>query len=553
MSDLLSRLNISNFDVATYMNKNADNISYLPNIAIAASGGGYRAMLNGAGAVAAFDSRTENSTGPGQLGGLLQSATYFSGLSGGSWLVGSIYINNFTSIQAILGDSTSGLWNLEDSILQGPATVSNYYRQLIDTVSGKTNAGFNDSITDYWGRALSYQFINATDGGPAYTWSSIALQPEFIDGKMPMPIVIADERAPGQLAIAPNTTIFEFNPWEVGTFDPTTYGFVPLKYLGSNFSAGTLPQDEECVRGFDNAGFMMGTSSSLFNQAFLLINGTSEANILTNALTAILEEIGNDNNDISLYGPNPFYFYRNETNANAQSPTLFLVDGGEDLQNVPFHPLIQPARSVDVIFAIDSSADTQTFWPNGTSMVATYRRSLNLTGIANGTVFPSVPDQNTFVNLGLNARPTFFGCDSSNMTGPSPLIVYIPNFPYSYQSNVSTFDLQFNDTERNAIIQNGYNVVTMANGTIDMDWPACVGCSILSRSLERTGTDVPVVCQHCFTRYCWNGTINSTSPLLYSPEAVLTANAESGATKLFARLTTLTFLSAFMIGLSAIF
>ena len=51
------------------------------------------------------------------------------------------------------------------------------------------------------GRALSYQFINPVDGGPAYTWSSIALQPEFMAGKMPMPIVVADERAPGQLAI----------------------------------------------------------------------------------------------------------------------------------------------------------------------------------------------------------------------------------------------------------------------------------------------------------------------------------------------------------------
>lgn len=136
MGHLLGRLNIGDLDAQTYINKDADNILNLPNIAITASDGGYRAMLNGAGAVAAFDSRTENSTGPGQLGGLLQSATYFSGLSGGSRLVGSIYINNFTSIQAILGDNTSGLWNLEDSVLQGLTTVSNYYRQLIDTVSG---------------------------------------------------------------------------------------------------------------------------------------------------------------------------------------------------------------------------------------------------------------------------------------------------------------------------------------------------------------------------------------------------------------------------------
>jgi lysophospholipase len=150
MGTLLSNLNISGFDAQSYITKNAHNVTNLPNIAIAASGGGYRAMLNGAGAVSAFDSRTENATGLGKLGGLFQSSTYFSGLSGGSWLVGSIYVNNFTTIQAIKNDYTSNIWNLEDSIIVGPSTVSNYYKQLLQAVEGKTDAGFNDSITDYW-------------------------------------------------------------------------------------------------------------------------------------------------------------------------------------------------------------------------------------------------------------------------------------------------------------------------------------------------------------------------------------------------------------------
>jgi lysophospholipase len=148
MGDLLGRLNISDFDAQAYINQNARNVSALPTIAVAASGGGYRAMLNAAGAVAAFDSRTENSTGPGRLGGLLQSATYISGLSGGAWLVGSLYINNFTTIPALLKDNR--VWQLENSILEGPPHVSNYYRQLVSVVRGKEDAGFNTSITDYW-------------------------------------------------------------------------------------------------------------------------------------------------------------------------------------------------------------------------------------------------------------------------------------------------------------------------------------------------------------------------------------------------------------------
>ncbi len=50
----------------------------------------------------------------------------------------------------------------------GPATLSirEYYQQLTDAVDAKVKAGFNTSITDYWGRALSYQLFNATDGAP---------------------------------------------------------------------------------------------------------------------------------------------------------------------------------------------------------------------------------------------------------------------------------------------------------------------------------------------------------------------------------------------------
>ena len=94
MQDFLNRMNITGFDVNSYFSSHSSNTSALPNVAIAASGGGYRAMLNGAGAIKAFDLREQNSTASGHLGGLLQSTTYVAGLSGGSWLVGSIYVGH---------------------------------------------------------------------------------------------------------------------------------------------------------------------------------------------------------------------------------------------------------------------------------------------------------------------------------------------------------------------------------------------------------------------------------------------------------------------------
>lgn len=76
MIDFLKRANIIGFDAEAYIRKVAPDVKDLPNIGIAVSGGGYRALMNGAGFVSAADSRTPGSTGTGGIGGLLQSSTY---------------------------------------------------------------------------------------------------------------------------------------------------------------------------------------------------------------------------------------------------------------------------------------------------------------------------------------------------------------------------------------------------------------------------------------------------------------------------------------------
>jgi lysophospholipase len=179
MRDFLRRANITNFDSDAYMNKVSTDDRNLPTIGIAISGGGYRALLIGAGALAAFDDRTHGSTEPGNLGGLLQASTYISGLSGGGWLVGSVFVNNFTSVENILAHNTAGhgtVWHFGRPMLEGPKSETlqsfpglstlDYWSNIINQVKGKKNAGFRSSLTDYWSRALSYQMVNATQGGP---------------------------------------------------------------------------------------------------------------------------------------------------------------------------------------------------------------------------------------------------------------------------------------------------------------------------------------------------------------------------------------------------
>jgi lysophospholipase len=59
-----------------------------PVVAMALSGGGYRAMISGSGQ--AFQPNTTT----GSVGDILGLSTYVSGLSGGSWAVGTYYAND---------------------------------------------------------------------------------------------------------------------------------------------------------------------------------------------------------------------------------------------------------------------------------------------------------------------------------------------------------------------------------------------------------------------------------------------------------------------------
>jgi lysophospholipase len=87
----------------------------------------------------------------------LQSATYLAGLSGGGWLVGSIYINNFTTIDSLQTYDDGEVWQFQNSIFEGPDEGGiqlfdsvGYLRDVYNTVQEKEDAGFETSITDYW-------------------------------------------------------------------------------------------------------------------------------------------------------------------------------------------------------------------------------------------------------------------------------------------------------------------------------------------------------------------------------------------------------------------
>ncbi|KKA30462.1 hypothetical protein TD95_000663 [Thielaviopsis punctulata] len=526
-SSFVERVNITGFNATQYLAKpNAQ-----PRLAAAISGGGYRALMYGAGFLKSTDNRTSGTTEEGAIGGLLQSLTYLAGLSGGSWLVGSFYMNNLTTIEDI--QTNENLWQFQHSIFVGPelkdtflgSSSLEYYKQLQSEVMSKKDAGFDVSLTDYWGRALAYQLINAPDGGAAYTLSSVADWQPFQDGDTPMPFIVSVGRAPHTIVVSLNSTVFEFNPLEFGSWDTSPGAFAPIRYLGTNFTNGSVVSGDECVRGFDQASFIMGTSSSLFN-VVLMDNMTSTLNlssIESGLVNDLLDTLDADNNDIAPYRPNPFRNYNTSYNKLWNQTELDLVDGGEDGQNIPLWPVLQPERGVDVIFAVDSSADTEYSWPNGTAMIATYERTRDPVG--RGVPFPAVPDSNTFINLKLNQQPTFFGCDVKNFSAGAvpPLIVYMPNGPYTYFGNTSTLTMEYELDVRDSVIFNAQTAASQGNSSSAIGqstWATCVACAALSRSFTRTNTSVPRACTDCYTKHCWNGTYD-TSPVNYEPTLLM--------------------------------
>lgn len=515
------------------------NISDIPRVGIAASGGGYRAMFGGAGMISAMDNRTEGANEYG-LGGLLQSTTYLSALSGGSWMASTIVFNNWTSVQDILyqmSDSNNSIWNTAQSPFTPGGTNSTItterYRNITTAITEKRDAGFPVSLADVWGLAFAYSFFpSLPQGGVGYTWSTLQEIEEFTSAEMPFYIELTKvQKGDGQLVDLNSPTV-EINPFEIGSWDPFINSFSQVNYLGTNVTDGIPEVKGKCVEGFDNVDFFFGTSSNLIE--YIDASNVTSYKFLINELASIF--LGNQSTsstrDQALYSPNPFkgtnFYDKSNGTANeyVTDDELLMIDGGSDGQTIPFTPLMIKERDVDVVFALDFSSDGTDSFPNGLSLVRTYERQFLEVG--KHEAFPYVPSTDVFVDLGLNKHPVFFGCNSTNLTDLAyipPLVVYLPNAEYSYASNVSTFQQSFDLTERKDLIQNSFEAATMGNMTKDPEFLGCVGCAVMRRKQEQQNLTWPDECSKCFSRYCWDGSLTKSNFVVGNITAETSSNA----------------------------
>lgn len=519
------------------------NSSNGANIAVAMSGGGYRAMLSGAGQMLALDNRTEYSNEYG-LGGVLQSANYLSALSGGSWLVGSLAMEGFPSVDEVVIQNPYDLWNLTETrqllnteflwTIAFPVLFQDFYgfiKYLNNWVVSaaekigikydlqrKDDAGYPITVTDPWGRGLAYQlFQEGTDNyGTSTTFSDLREMNVFQNHEMPFPLFTGIGRRPGTTVFHLNSTVFEFNPFEMGSFDPSVNSFTDIKYIGTEYSNGVPVSNGTCVEGFDNAGYVIGTSSSLFNDLQESVAGISVW--IRWIIENFLNKLSKEGLDIAQYRPNPFM---NSEYAGSKSiannDTLYIMDGGLANETLCISSLLTTQRNIDAVLAMDNG-DT---WPNGQPLVVAYERQFSSQG--KSMVIPHVPDEKTFLHNNLTAKPTFFGCDASNMTDlvkdgvTPPIVMYFATRPFSFFANTSLFKLSYTDEEKKGMIRNGFETVTRLNGTIDEDFPKCVGCALIKREQERQGIEPSEECQACFAEYCWDGQRFETDEPYYPP------------------------------------
>ena len=464
--------------------------SKAPVVALTSSGGGYRALLAGAGVIKGLDAREDLTP----VGGVFQSVTYESGLSGGAWLLSSFAGNNWPTISSV----QSELWEpafqadlLVPQILLSPQAAPIYSAVAAD-VAAKGAAGFTPTLTDPWGRLLAYGLLLGPDGGVKDTISGITAYSNFTSHNVPYPIITAlgVNTFEGLCAPLLNATQYEFHPYEFGSWDIGVEAFASAKYLGTSFSDGK--PNGTCYTGYDNLGYVLGTSSNLF---FTACGPIPAANTTAASSLALAEDLAElvapgapgvpERADFAPY-PNPFHNFASSPLVSAQTE-LDLVDGGVSLQNNPIWPMLH--RDVDVIIVNDNSADTVDNFPNGTEILTTYLVA-NASGL---TRMPAIPSVATFVSEHLNQKPTFFGCNTPN----TATIVYIPNFNYTFPSNEPTLKLQYFKNETDGMIANG---VETANYGGKQDWPLCLGCGIMKKSGEK----LPAGCAACFEEYCYN-------------------------------------------------
>ena len=332
--------------VAQYLK--LDPSGFVPQVAVAASGGGVRAMLATLGILQGLVET-----------GLINVVTYMCGLSGSTWAIGP-WISSGLDIHAF---SQLMVNQLETGKMVNPGDLKSYYQQgrltlaqllaMSDAYYYKKEYDLPASVVDIYGRYL----INYLLPDP-YKFVYLSQQVDRVnDGSKPLPIYTA-VRADGKTkdAISKENKWYEFTPYEVGAQWLGKEGmYIPSWALGRAFENG---------KSIDFSPEQpLGLHMAIFGSAFALSIGR------------LYEEISKSTGWLR-YAAIPLYpfdpnrqlvagafknFTRNlQASQLKDQPIMQMVDAGLAF-NLPYPPVSgqNGGRKADVVIFVDASDDRE--------------------------------------------------------------------------------------------------------------------------------------------------------------------------------------------------
>ncbi|KAJ7925224.1 phospholipase B [Mycena leptocephala] len=479
---------------------------HFPKVGLAIPGGGLRAAQYGAGCLSGLDGRNESAKAAG-TGGLLQVASYMTGLS---------------DLDLVFGDGGNlDGWKLDLPFVSpdGDDVFSTdnqyFYGSILWSVISKAEAGIDTN-----GQA---KFLHECDGAwCGQLWSDIPNIPAFQQALTPFPLIVTDSRPSGSnltTALDLSSVVYEISPFEFASYDPNLSAGMNLSYAGTHLTNGKAANGSACVKGFDQAGFIMGTSASLFNQIFDFAHNTlqgfssSDSNTIIYILQRQLRSVRTRADDVANW-PNPFNGLKSSTYQDTAATWLELIDGASNGENIPYGPLFVKSRALDVIVTIEGSADDSNNWPNGTGAIVTSSR---LSSILRSThqPFPPIPQTaGDWVATGVRQRATFFGCDPVQTPAEYPMVIYLPNAPPitgdDPVTNTATFTLTYPLKHMQLFFdQAHFNTIsgfTPNANTPDPNFGICLQCAAVDRARAKVTPVVPrsSICSQCFQQYCFD-------------------------------------------------
>jgi hypothetical protein len=96
-----------------------------------------------------------------------------------------------------------------------------------------------------------------------------------------------------------------------------------------------------------------------------------------------------------------------------------------------------------------------------------------------------------------------------------PIVLYLPNSPWSGYSNFSYTKSSFTERQMNATLKNAVDLAALGDVTyalVEKTWGQCLACAVIKKSLDRVGMAIPERCQWCFHDHCWDGVEDDRTP-----------------------------------------